>query len=167
MKTIPLTKSDRVVLVDDEDFARVSQHQWSLVTPNEHLAYAARQEKGQMILLHRVITSAPPKVLVDHKDKNGLNNQRGNLRLCSYAENVRNKRKHVQRFSSQFKGVHQIPTYSGGARHGKPRAKPWVAQVTFEYRKFTRFFKTELEAARGYDDLAREFHGEFACLNLA
>ena len=166
MREIQLTKSGRVALIDDVDYESVSRFKWSLFRPNLHLAYAQRIEKGKAILLHRVIMNAPDGVLVDHRDSNGLNNQRHNLRLCSPTQNACNKRKHIQRFSSRFKGVFWLPVYTSGTRKGRLHAKPWVAQITYQHRTISRFFKTENEAAMAYDQLARTMHGEFARPNF-
>ena len=54
--------------------------------------------------MHRQILNAPKGMVVDHKDGNGLNNRKSNLRLCTPAQNVRNRRPALGS-SSKYKGV--------------------------------------------------------------
>ena len=107
MKTIALTQGF-VALVDDEDFDRVSAFKWS-ATKTKTNVYAVRKVQTPLgrttsQLLHRFIMEVTnPRVQVDHKDHNGLNNQRDNLRPGVCGENCGNRRK--TRGASQFKGV--------------------------------------------------------------
>jgi hypothetical protein len=105
--------------------------------------------------MHRLIVDAPHGVLVDHRDGDGLNNTRANLRLCSNAENMRNSgRKRTN--TSGFKGV----------IHHKKTGK-WVARITVnDQEKHLGLFPTREAAARAYDDAARRLHGAFALTNF-
>jgi hypothetical protein len=100
MKEIPLTQG-YVALVDDEDYGRVSLYKWYAhkdpsSDPNRPLIYAQRSSrrpdgKRFTLLMHRFILgdSGPD---IDHWDRNGLNNQRGNLRACNQSQNNANGR---------------------------------------------------------------------------
>lgn len=95
------------------------------------------------------------EMLVDHKDQNGLNNQKSNLRLCSKKENNSNT-KSRENSSSKYLGVsyHKI-TFK------------WQASININNKqKYIGLFKTQEEAARAYDDLAKIHHGQFANLNF-
>jgi hypothetical protein len=107
------------------------------------------------ILMHRVITNAPEGVLVDHIDGNTLNNQRSNLRLCTNQQNGMN-RKPRQNGSSRYKGV----TWN-------PSNRCWVAQIKAAGNiQYLGSFKDERDAAREYNNAARQHFGEFARLNV-
>ena len=107
------------------------------------------------ILMHRFILHSPPGVKTDHKDGNGLNNQRSNIRFASDSQNAQNKTKHSNRHG-RFKGV----TWNANA--GK-----WMAQIMAKrIYYYLGLFSHEEEAAKVYDRAAKELHGEFAKTNF-
>jgi len=103
MKTIELTKGKKA-LVDDEDFAELSQHKWCVNIKNSHgktYFYAVRNtyERGRLrptlVYMHRVITAAPKGKLlvVDHVNGDTLDNRRSNLQIVDRATNKLNGEK--------------------------------------------------------------------------
>jgi hypothetical protein len=107
--------------------------------------------------MHRQIMGvSDPAIKVDHRDGNGLNNCRLNLRLATNRQNVRNNRGRKRRLGP-YKGVHPS---------GRP-LKPWAAKITVDGKTVNlgRFTEPE-QAARAYDAAARKHFGEFARLNL-
>ncbi len=136
--------------VDAADYDWLSQWTWSAVN-----GYAARNEKGKLVYMHRQIMQAPPGKIVDHFNHNKLDNTRLNLRLCTGPENQRNQRK--KRGSlSRYKGV----------GYSKDRHK-WYAQIKIMGKDiWLGYHATEVEAARAYDRKAVELFGEFANLNF-
>mgnify|MGYP001588262020 CR=1 FL=1 len=89
MKEIQLTQ-EQVALVDDEDFEKVSKHKWHAYKDGKTF-YAGTTIKNKRVKMHRFILEAPAGVDVDHKDRNGLNNTRQNIRICSRTENQANQ----------------------------------------------------------------------------
>lgn len=148
MKEIDLN-GKAIALIDDDDFARVSRLNWCVLKKRGVIKYA-RNNNG---LMHRFILNVSDGIFVDHKDGNGLNNQKGNLRIATQGQNARNAIKRTVR-TSRFKGVRKI-------EYG------WQARITFEKKCYAiGFFKTEEEAALAYNDKAKKLHGEFAKLNV-
>jgi hypothetical protein len=116
--------------------------------------YARRHSKGESILMHREIMRPRPGMVVDHIDHNGVHNRQSNLRVCTSAENQRNRP--GVGGSSQYKGV------SYDKEH-----KKWEAGITLRGKRIhIGLFESEIEAARAYDRKALELFGEFAYLNF-
>lgn len=150
MKEIPLTQG-YTAQVDDEDYEYLSQFTWCIGQ-----GYAVRHSSAKLSCarMHRVILGAPKNMQVDHIDRNPLNNQRSNLRLCTASQNSCNAKSGRQKQSSNYRGV--------SVHKGKFRA-----QVTIN-RKVTHVgvFDCEEDAARAYDVVAKKHYGEFAILNF-
>ena len=90
-KLIPLNGKrgqDKFAIVDTEDYEELRKHKWHLI-PSGHVV---RYEGGKAILMHRVIMCAQPGMEIDHINGIPADNRRENLRQCSRAENMRNKR---------------------------------------------------------------------------
>jgi hypothetical protein len=156
VKRIKLIGSSRYALVDDGDYQGLSIHLWRLEPRVNGDFYARALIGGKSVRLHRFILklrAGSPRV--DHKDHDGLNNQRQNLRLARAWQNGANKKKRT-RFSSRYKGVH---------RHGNPPGWEAVIRVRRE-AKYLGVFRREDQAAAAYDAAARIFFGKFASFNL-
>ena len=159
MKEVPLTQG-QVALVDDEDFERLSDHKWCAQWhPRRQLFVAVRstpRPNRMTILMARQVMNAPPGMEVDHRDHNTLNNQRGNLRICTVSQNQGNARNRAG-CSSQFKGV-----------CWDRQKQKWLARIRKNYKlHHLGRFNDETEAARAYNQAAVEMFGEFAHLNEA
>lgn len=156
VRYIPLTQGYHAV-VDAEDYERVSRYKWCLSRSGNQL-YAQRRCRGKTIRMHQFIMRPPKGKVVDHIDGNGLNNRRGNLRICTPQQNTWNqKRRKQQGASSRFIGVH---------RH-KDRPGKWYVKIKCgDERVNLGPFDSEIEAARARDRKARELFGEYASLNL-
>jgi hypothetical protein len=99
---------------------------------------------------------APADRLVDHRNNDGLDNRRDNLRLATRSQNMYNKLKTKSKTSSRFIGV----------SFDKSRRK-WEARIYYQGRKiWLGRFDSEIDAALAYDEAARKYHGEFARLNF-
>jgi hypothetical protein len=82
MKTIDVSTKKRpntFALVDDDDFADLIQHRWYVNKLGYVIRTIARGEGGGIEYMHRRVMGNPPN-LVDHENRNTLDNQRGNLR---------------------------------------------------------------------------------------
>ncbi len=158
MKAIPLTQGE-VALVDDEDYESISKHKWC-ASWNRYSKtfYAVRHTRGQeskCVIMHRQILRATKGQEVDHRDHDGLNNQRSNIRLCSRTENMHNLTKHADG-SSPFKGV--ILDKRSGCWESKMMCR--------KKRIWLGCFGNPLLAAMVYDAGARKFYGDFAKTNF-
>lgn len=156
VREIPLTQGF-VALVDDEDYERVMQFKWYAHRDNGNV-YARsdirRNGKKVSLRLHRFILDAPPDVLVDHADGNGLDCTRRNIRFATVSQN--NANKNTPGSSSGYRGVVL-----------DRRRGTWTARISVNGHEFNRFgFGNPRDAARAYDVMAIEHFGQFARPNF-
>lgn len=171
MKLIPLSqggwkhKDKYFAQVDDEDYEWLMQWKWCIAhSTNSDMLYAVRIEYGDnkktTIKMHRQILGVTdPKIKVDHKYFDGLNNQKSNLRLATTSQNALNRRKNKGQYSSLFKGV----TYSNAARtKNRWKASIKINNIHIHLGSFTY----EIDAAHAYDEMAKILCEGFANLNF-
>jgi hypothetical protein len=163
MKTIALTRG-KVTVVDDEDFEWLASFKWYAGYCSGKW-YARRTKKigghNRVVYMHREILTlaAGQNTQGDHRDGDGLNNRRSNLRPATLAEQHRNKPRHRDKRDA-FKGV-----YFDDRRPASPT--PWRAMIYINGRAvYLKKHRTAVDAARAYDAAAREAFGEFARLNF-
>lgn len=159
MKEIQLNKG-YVAIVDDEDYEELSKYKWA-VCYGRHTNYATRSKNvnNESNRMHRIITNCQDGFCVDHINHNGLDNRKENLRICTYSQNSMNTHK-TKENKYGYKGV----CFIGGKEN---RTKPYAAQLRYgKKRYYLGQFTTPEEAARAYDQKAKELFGEYACLNF-
>lgn len=166
-RKIKLTKG-KYAKVSPEDFAEINKHKWQVINNISDTFYAIRSVRingrKKRLFMHREIMQPPPfditqggeKIVVDHKDGDGLNNTRENLRIVTAAENTYNRKKYKKRCSSKYKGVSR-----------EKDSKRWRAIINYRGIPIRLgFFDSEIEAAKAYDEAARELYREYAKLNF-
>ena len=158
MKKIPLTQG-KFATVDDEYYDELIKYKWY---PHHtfNLCYAVRNTKcikGKrgIVYMHRQILNAPHGVMVDHKDRTGLNNCIYNIRLCSNSQNQANSKKQINNTSG----------YKGVVWHKSK--KKWIARIRCDGKLiYLGYFDNAVKAAKSYDKKAKELFGEFAYINF-
>jgi len=154
MKEIVLTRG-LSAMVDDEDYEFLNQWKW-YAHKSKNTFYAHRKigKYGRLVFMHRLILgidNTSPELFPDHMDKNGLNNQRYNLRIATRSQNNANK---ISTNPSGYMGV--FPAGKSG----------WFSRIAKDKKKYyLGFFKEKEDAALAYNKAAKELHGEFANLN--
>lgn len=146
---------EQSAIVDAEDAARVLACRWTL--HNARSGLYAKQVGHSTIMLHRFVLGLPRTPghddVVDHKDGDGLNCRRSNLRIGTNVQNLVNSPS--QQGSSLYKGV----TWDAARSR-------WKAQIMIGRRNhYLGRYKTEEEAALAYNAAAKTEWGERAWLN--
>ncbi|MBA7712065.1 hypothetical protein ES703_121034 [subsurface metagenome] len=154
MREIILTQG-KVAIVDDEDFEYLSQFKWHAVIVG-HNWYANRGIKTLDGYKNQRMQWDILGKNTDHKNGDGLDNRRDNLRICTKAQNNRNQRR--------------VPTeltpYKGAKRKIYRYRIMWEAQIKVNARPvYLGLFGEPEEAALAYNWAALNYFGEFAALN--
>lgn len=144
-------------IIDADDAPLVGQWNWyASVKRGPHGdirgVYAMRTgSDGRLILMHRFIAGAKDGFVTDHRDGNGLNNTRHNLRTATRSQNSFNQRLNKKN-TSGVKGVYWSKNES-----------KWRARVKVSGRNYSLGYYEDIEAAANAVRAARaEMHGEFA-----
>lgn len=160
------TDTGHVILLNDEDWPLIADHVWRVAKGSQRQKYvlyamaAVPRNDGSLcgrgyprhttIRMHRLIMRAGPGEQIDHKDGNGLNNQRANLRFATPAGNSVNRSGWAR---TGYKGVgDQCGKFQAHIRHNDKKIHLGT-------------FRTAEEAALAYNVKAVELFGEFARLN--
>lgn len=144
-----------VVLVSPEDAYLLQEYKCSAAPvrkPKRVDAHKPGPPKSRR-RLHNLALLPPPGVVVDHANRNPLDNRRCNLRRATRSQN--NANRVLPRGYTGLRGVHL------GDRLGWYKAFITVNGK----RKCLGVFKDKFEAAAAYDAAARRIHGEFAVTN--
>lgn len=155
MKEVQLTKG-LVAIVDDEDFAVISSYAWHPVPQHGGKWKASRRARHNepepsTVYMARQICGARTGETVDHINGDTLDNRRSNLRICSHAQNCKN-RPRKQNGKVPYKGVDR----------SNVNGKPWLAR--FNGKRIGCFEDVEI-AAMAYNVASYSADPEFAFLN--
>lgn len=142
--------SGKFALVDNEDYWFLRRFKWYFDGN-----YAYMQRSGKNIAMHRLITMVSDGFVIDHKNRDKLDNRKDNLRICSHRDNNRNcMTKKTGYFL--YKGVGQ----STGS-------KRFYARIRVDKKPlYLGSYPTQEDAAMAYDAAAVKYFGEFAKLNF-
>ena len=160
MREISLTQS-KMAIVDDADYEALVQYRWH-TQKHPHTFYAVRtvwspmqdgKRTKETVYMHQQILGGHKGV--DHRNRNGLDNRRRNLRPATASQNAQNHRKKTGS-SSKFLGV---------SWHAKNEI--WRVRICVD-RKLLHLgcYPSELEAAKVYDHAALEHFGAQANTNF-
>jgi len=150
----------KFAIVDDSTFDELNRIRWNYERGYAVTTKKRRQGRGNppictKIYMHRLIVSTPTGLHTDHIDRDGLNNQRDNLRAVTCQKNAWNTGIN-RRNTSGYVGV----TWSTAM-------KMWRAQITHNRKQIIiGYFAMKEDAARAYNTKAIEIRGDLARLNI-
>jgi hypothetical protein len=107
-REIELSNSDLVAVVDEEDYVKVAPFTWRLMNTGYVVTGYVKDNKNTFKSLHRHVLglSNARKPVVDHINRNKLDNTKDNLRICTQHENMMNSYGYRDGVP---KGVYELP----------------------------------------------------------
>lgn len=156
MKKIQLANNKGVALVDDEDYKWLNDYKWHLRDIKIMNAGTKIKIDGKWFekRMHHFLVDVPEGFEVDHIDRNGLNNQKSNLRVVTHSQNMMNR--------NSFKG--SSSKYKGVCWH--KQCKKWFAQIVLNKKHYyLGLYENEIDAAKAYNKRAKKLHGKYVNLN--
>ena len=133
-----------IVLIDEEDFHKVSKYTWGIQHCKCNLKYCQAiiniSGKKTTLKLHRFLLGLEngDKRVINHIDGDGLNNKRSNLEICDAMYNTQSINK-----KTRFGCIHIE----------KDRLKKYRAMVKINKKKYQKRFYTYAEAEAYLDTL--------------
>ena len=148
---------DKYGIIDLEDYDKVKDYKWNINKDKNtfYIQSSFCQSNGEKsgILLHRFLF--PEYKICDHKNRNGLDNRKENIREATISQNNINQIKQKGIYTSKYKGV-----------SWNKRRKKWESKIVINGKKFDLgFYNIEEKAAIAYNIAARYFHPKFAVFN--
>lgn len=142
-------------IFDYEDYNAIERYQWHIVNRVDGYGYVARRSGKNYIYLTHDLLGVSSETFVDHVNGDTLDERRTNLRIASVHENTCNQKLRKDS-SSGYKGVHYIQ-----------RRRKYEATIQSNHKKYhLGYFDNPEDGARAYDEAARFYFGEFACVNF-
>jgi hypothetical protein len=140
-------------LVDDADYDRLSQFNW-LYSPHGYaMRTYTKNKRRYFIQMHREIMNAQPGELVDHIDRDRLNNTRANFRIVDRSQNMWNRNPNKK----------SAVSYKGVSKH----VRGWHVRIRVHGQRIhLGYFDDPRLAAQVYDAAASRLFGEFARINF-
>jgi len=153
--------SGEIVLIDavDRDLVESNGPWYAWCSPNTTYVQAPRRRTDgtrTSVYLHRLLLDPPEGMQIDHINRDGLDNRRTNLRVCTGSQNNANSPPKPG-CSSEFKGVSWHKQNAKWQAHGRDATGK---------KLYLGLFTAEHAAARAYDAHAESVWGEFAWLNV-
>lgn len=166
MKLIPLSQK-KYAKVSDCDYAYLRRFKWHVGFKKRTGTYyairntlASESPRRGKVPMHRVVMDASDaKTFIYHKDRDGLNCQRSNLKTATRSQ-IAMRRRHVKKHTSKYLGV----SLKVDKRRGTKR---WRTVIMVNQKcVYHKYFPTQIECAIDYNRVAKKYHGDFATLNV-
>lgn len=147
MKKIKLTRG-KYALVDDADYEYLNQWKWNASPNRKNGTLYARRWTTRKVPPRKTLymhTQLLGEGIVDHINRNGLDNRRNNLRIVNRSQNQWNRKIEP----------------SMGIRFDKRRRKKKFCAVISANKKhyFRGYFLTKKEAKQAYKEMKIKYHG--------
>lgn len=156
MSKIVFLSNGGQTIVDNIDYKKVSKLKWTRTKSNVlHNGYDKKTGERVAFTLHKFLMNTPKGFCVDHINGNPYDNRRSNLRICTTAQNTKNR----------GMSKHNTSGYKGVCFY--KNVNKWVARITNNKKQYCLgYFSDKIDAAIAYNNAATTYHGEFARLNI-
>ena len=122
--------------IDKEDYEKINKYKWGLSIHGNDIRVCASSPDLNRIYLHQfLIENLDPSKVIDHIDRNPLNNRKENLRIVSRSINSTNAKPRLEN-KSGIRGV-----YFRKERPGISKAS-WICEWSIEGKRYTKSFST-------------------------
>lgn len=152
------TVSGHEILVSDKDYKKVSLYRWYLErkkNTNYVKTHSLYMGKVRWFYIHQLIlgtVACGHKLQIDHKNHNGVDNRRKNIKIVTHSDNIKNRRKH--------RGA---SIYTGVSKHSNNK---WLARININGKqKSIGVFINEIDAAKAYNKAALKTGNKFYMIN--
>jgi HNH endonuclease len=158
-RRIKLTRG-QYALVDVEDFERLNEYSWYCTSYGYAMCRTVpeklRKGKKRHAYMHRLLCPVPEEMVVDHINRNKLDNRKANLRPATKRQNAWNGTFKKRAGKTCYRGV-----------LWDKALKKWRVRLDINgRRKSFGVYADEIEAAKAYDRVVKKYRGEFAVLNF-
>ena len=128
-------------IIDSRYSAETNKRNWN----KDSRGYACARIKDRYVLLHRLIIDAKKGEIVDHINRNRLDNRTSNLRIATRSQNTLNSAMRLDN-TTGYRGVYRV-------KNNAP--KPWYTHLTINGKRINggKYYATSKEAAARYDEL--------------
>lgn len=131
--------------IDEEDIEKMSSHKWTITEPHGNTRYIRAVEKRKVLFLHRFLLHPEKNEIIDHINRNGLDNRKSNLRIVSISENCVNSKTNSR---TKEKNIY--------FHNGKYRV-----EIIRNYKRvYTKSFKTIEEAIEARNEFIKKYNLE-------
>lgn len=141
-------------IVDDHRYEELNQWRWHTDNKGYVVRRVRRNGKKLVVYMHRVVADTPQGMVTDHINGLVTDNREENLRVCTDAENKRNRGR-TQQNTSGLKGV-----------YWHKQIGRWYSRIMVDNKdKYLGTFDTPEEAHLAYTKASKKLHGKFARVN--
>lgn len=154
MQVFDERRREHFVKIDHQDIEMLSKIKWKAAIKAGGYVTVNASLNGTTITQARTILGLTDRdILCDHINRDPFDNRRKNLRICTYKQNMQNRRSLTGR---KYKGIY----------YSKDR-EIWVAQIKIgdKIKNIGRSISEEA-CAKIYDEWQKKLYGDFACLNF-
>lgn len=141
-----------IVLVDEDKWHELSLIKWRITGGYARGRINLIDTSMHMYLMNKYICKNDSKLVIDHINHNKIDNRLNNLRYVSVSNNNHNRKK-SEKATSKYYGV------------CKYRNK-WIVQISINKKAYKKVFDLEIDAAKHYNEKAKEVYGDNAQLNI-
>jgi hypothetical protein len=155
------TDNGNIMLVSQCDIDIANKFKWYLNSNGYPATYGTHDgdiKFSRPVPFHLILyaNSVPSGYVIDHINRDRLDNRRENLRMCTPLQNSYNKSK-PKNSHNTYKGVTKVGT----------KNPTYTASITKEgVKREMKRIPTERQAAEMYDLMAEELFGEYAAKNF-